>query len=137
RCSFPGGSRPDPSEPQNVVSRRDPGTIAAAPTRPDRMERTVQHPTTRRCPDGSIDFGYYRGKAAALRALAIRPLLRRAAAWIATSALAVPGAFARAWRGRPRVQRRSKRLRRSANVPSFALLEAMIIDATGYRTSQP
>jgi hypothetical protein len=78
------------------------------------MEGTVQHPTTRRCPDGSIDFNYYRRKAAALRARAMRRFLRRMASWIA---VAMAGALARTWKGRL-FSRRSKRLVRSANVPS-------------------
>ena len=36
----------------------------------------MQHPTTQRHPDGSIDFDYYRGRASALRARAIRRLFR-------------------------------------------------------------
>jgi hypothetical protein len=41
------------------------------------MEVTVQHDRTRRYPDGTIDFDYYRAKALALRALTIRRLARR------------------------------------------------------------
>jgi hypothetical protein len=41
------------------------------------MEVTVQHDRTRRYPDGTIDFDYYRAKALALRAQTIRRLARR------------------------------------------------------------
>ena len=79
----------------------------------------MHHHTTRRCPDGSIDFNHYRRKAAALRVRAMRRLLRRTAACMVARVLAVASAFLYVWRRRLPVPERSKRRLQSDNVSSF------------------